>query len=251
MRLCPQGLNFFLQVILCSIITVANQKASGSSSVLHVNIPDRSEGGQLTVYPETTRLCGTAYAANLGSDKYSSDFGWSAEKGKQGKKKDEYIRFRNYISHTSFCRKTPKSHMIKTAMLGTIHIYTIQNVAQVDVATLYLSPLSYLAMDRYMSKHACLLPTCKNMGWFCIEEATWNADPMPHTIHYFHVQHQNDPQLQYQISKIWLKNEILNFLTFYVPITCQYAKNMPYINKTFLQKIPSYYARIYGEDLIV
>jgi hypothetical protein len=48
------------------------------SSVLIANIPDRSERGQLTVYPETTCLYGTAYAANRGSEKYSSDFGWSA-----------------------------------------------------------------------------------------------------------------------------------------------------------------------------
>lgn len=38
----------------------------------------RSEHGQLTVYPKTALLYGMAYAASRGSEKYSSDFGWSA-----------------------------------------------------------------------------------------------------------------------------------------------------------------------------
>jgi hypothetical protein len=40
---------------------------------------------------------------------------------------------------------------------------------------------TYLAMDMCMSKHACHQPICKNRGWFYIEEAIWNVDPMPHT----------------------------------------------------------------------
>ena len=44
----------------------------------HWKYTDRSERGQLTVYPKTARLYGTAYAASRGSERYSSNFGWSA-----------------------------------------------------------------------------------------------------------------------------------------------------------------------------
>lgn len=84
MSLGSQYLNLFLQVILRRIITVANQQVGWISSVFIANIPDRSERGQLTVYPETTCLYGTAYAANRGSEKYSSDFGWSATMSRRG-----------------------------------------------------------------------------------------------------------------------------------------------------------------------
>ena len=60
-----------------------------SSSVFTVKIPDRSKYGQLTVYLETARLYGTAYAASRGSEKYSSDFGWLARIAKKKKKEEK------------------------------------------------------------------------------------------------------------------------------------------------------------------
>lgn len=101
MSLCPQYLNFFLQVILRCITTVAHQQVGGGSSVFIVKIPDRSKCGQLTVYLETAWLYGTAYAASRGSEKYSSDFGWLARIAKQEKIKEKNI----YSASVSYHKK--------------------------------------------------------------------------------------------------------------------------------------------------
>ena len=108
MSFCPQDLNFFLQVILCCIITVAHQQPM---DIHQFFLPKylREVSMRLTAYQETTGLHGIAYAASRGSEKYSSDFGWSAAVAEEVK----YISKRGTTTSNHFCKsRLMKIHFV-------------------------------------------------------------------------------------------------------------------------------------------
>lgn len=60
----------------------------------------------MTTYPEMAGLYGTAYADNRGSEKYSSDFGWSATtSGNKEKGRKKIIKDGSYL-HKLLRKKT-------------------------------------------------------------------------------------------------------------------------------------------------
>lgn len=167
MSLGSQYLNLFLQVILRRIITVAHQQVGWISSVFMAKYTWQKRTGTTDCIPGDNlsiwhSICCQSWVWKI--------FIWLWMIRCNGKKRETFSN----ASISSF---------------------------GIDLVTLIALEI-YLAMDMCMSKHAYLQPICKNRGWFYIEEAIWNAAPVPHTTQLSHFECQSGLQLQYQISRV-------------------------------------------------